>query len=312
MEQEFRKLTCTHCGREISVPAELKVFSCVYCGEKMELPESEPVPAPEAQQEDLDYVRAHLLDCICDYPKYYRYFNRKKYEESFHTYQDGVAETFRAMNRYVSALPDQRDSLLREFVEQFLRDWDAFHRQNSRSHAAAEKQMFYSKLTLAWYAVPAIRDLKLSVSEPFTDLLAQEFARKYPNNPYQNADYETIVSGFRKHGRCFITTAVCTYEGKADDCAELTAFRAFRDGWLSRTETGKALIEEYYDLAPAIVSAIELCDDRDAVYPALKRQYLDPCYQALLAQEPRRCGEIYVSMVRTLENRYQIRKEEAQ
>jgi len=57
-------------------------------------------------------------------------------------------------------------------------------------------------------------------------------------------------------GRCFITTATCETLGKPDNCYELNLFRDFRDNWLERQPDGKALIQEYYDVAPKIVNSI--------------------------------------------------------
>ena len=48
-----------------------------------------------------------------------------------------------------------------------------------------------------------------------------------------------------KHKGCFLTTAVCEYLGKADDCEELTTLRAYRDEWLAKQSGGVELIEEY-------------------------------------------------------------------
>ena len=113
--------------------------------------------------------------------------------------------------------------------------------------------------------------------------------------------------GFRKKkflGLCFITTAVCESEGKPDDCAELTAFRAFRDGYLKAQPDGAALIEEYYRIAPTIVMCIDVCGDRDARYAAIREQYLQPCYNALQAGDLAGCKTKYVRMVRDLEREY--------
>ena len=55
---------------------------------------------------------------------------------------------------------------------------------------------------------------------------------------------------------CFLTTACCEYKGLADDCEELTILRKFRDEYLMPTEEGKALVEEYYNIAPGIVDKI--------------------------------------------------------
>ena len=42
--------------------------------------------------------------------------------------------------------------------------------------------------------------------------------------------------------------------------------RAFRDNYMRKTEEGKALVDEYYDVAPKIVEAIDASPDRDKYY----------------------------------------------
>lgn len=296
-------LTCPACGKEILVPADLETFSCVYCGEKLRM--DELLPPPETPQDsDLEYVKAHLFDCIRDYPAYYRNFNRKKFETSFQTYRYGIEETYQAMNRYVCALPQRRAELLESFVDLFLEQWEEYHARSGKGKTALEKDMFANKLTLAWYTVPAIRSLELPVSEDYSELLHRRFVAKYPKNRFEIAAYADLASGFRKRGLCFITTAVCEHEGKPDDCAELTAFRSFRDGWLSETPEGSGLIAEYYEIAPVIVSAIDYCDDRDSQYGRIRQESLEPCYAALRRGDPETCRSIYVAMVERLKNRY--------
>ena len=57
-------------------------------------------------------------------------------------------------------------------------------------------------------------------------------------------------------GGCFLTTAVVELRGEADGGPALTALRAFRDGYMARTAERRALVEEYYAVAPMIVAAI--------------------------------------------------------
>lgn len=54
---------------------------------------------------------------------------------------------------------------------------------------------------------------------------------------------------------CFLTTAVCEYQQKPDNCPELETLRAFRDGWLK--ENHPADIATYYAKAPAIVEKLK-------------------------------------------------------
>ena len=148
---------------------------------------------------------------------------------------------------------------------------------------------------------------ELPSGREFADTLQAVWVERYPKSPFYVGDYETLAGGFRKKkflGLCFITTAVCEAEGKPDDCAELTAFRAFRDGYLKAQPDGAALIEEYYRIAPTIVMCIDVCGDRDARYAAIREQYLQPCYDALQAGDLAGCKTKYVRMVRDLEREY--------
>ena len=300
-------LICPACGKEITVPAELESFSCLYCGAKHRMAEltAPTVPADEA---DRAYAEAHLLDCVRDYPDYYKQFSKKKYEASFEAHREGIRETWEALDRYLCAQPARREALLEEFVELFLTQWEELHRSNpkTKTKAARERLAFADKLTLAWYTVPAIRGYGLSLSEDFPALLSERFNAKYPDNRFVPGTYGEISAGFRKRGFCFVTTAVCEAEGKPDDCAELTAFRAFRDNWLAQTEQGRALIEEYYETAPAVVAAMRWGDDEPARCYELRRDWLSPCYEALLRNDNEGCKKLYVDMMHTLRARYRM------
>ena len=305
MATEMKTLTCPVCGREIQVPGELEAFSCVYCGAKLHMTELLHTPAP-VEENDRIYAEEHLLDCIRNYPAYFKNFGRKTYVSTFSDYRDGIEETFRAMDRYICAQPARREALLEAFVDRFLTDWEAYHMQlkGGEKKAVREKRMFDSKLTLAWYTVPAILAMELSTGVDFTTLLQQRFVEKYPENVFQCGTFEDISGGFRKRKLCFITTAVCQWEGKPDDCRELTAFRAFRDGWLAQEPDGPGLTAEYYEIAPAIVLAMRYADEEAARCAQLRKDYLLPCYEALLRGDNPACKARYSQMVRDLKARY--------
>lgn len=60
---------------------------------------------------------------------------------------------------------------------------------------------------------------------------------------------------------CYLTTASVGVVGLADDCWELRTLRGFRDGFLSSFAAGRALVEDYYGLAPRIVERISARPD---------------------------------------------------
>lgn len=199
MPSELATRICKNCGREIPVPAELSVFSCVYCGAKLSLADY-AAPACPADPADLALAEAHILDCVRDYPDAFKHFNRKQYEPFYQTYQEAVAPAFAAMDRWVCAHPEERQALLEGFAARFLDQWEDFHQNHpkARSKRAKEKLAFSNKLTLALFAVPAIRGLGLSISADFPRLLQERFREKYPENTFELATYEEIRSGFRK------------------------------------------------------------------------------------------------------------------
>lgn len=101
-------------------------------------------------------------------------------------------------------------------------------------------------------------------------------------------------------GGCYITTAVCGEYGKPDDCYELTAFRKFRDGWLSEQPDGTELIERYYNTAPAIVALINRQENRAEIYRGLNEKYLSKCLAFIESNEYQRCKETYTQMMEYL------------
>ena len=179
-------LTCPACGREIRVPAELEAFSCLYCGAKHRMA-ALTAPVGNADEADRAYAEAHLLDCVRDFPNVFREFTRKKYEAGFQRHRDSLQPVYEAMDRYLCAQPERREALLDAFAEAFLAQWEAYHRDHPRSKRKRARQRleFESKLTLAWFTVPAIRSLGLSVSEDFPPVLREKFVARYPENIFE-------------------------------------------------------------------------------------------------------------------------------
>lgn len=101
-------------------------------------------------------------------------------------------------------------------------------------------------------------------------------------------------------GGCYITTAVCEEQGKSDDCYELMSFRNFRDNWLKNQPDGKALIQLYYDTAPAIVEKINRQPNRSNIYRHLNKEYLSKCLAYIEAGENAKCQQIYTAMIEYL------------
>ena len=113
----------------------------------------------------------------------------------------------------------------------------------------------------------------------------------------------TTNSGGGGGGWCFITTAVCEYLHKPDDCYELTTLRAFRDGWLVNQPNGDEIVKEYYRLAPQIVEQLEQSDEKDLVYGELLDYYIAPCIKLIELNAYEACRDLYTEMVNKLKQK---------
>ena len=101
-------------------------------------------------------------------------------------------------------------------------------------------------------------------------------------------------------GGCFLTTAVTERRGEADGGPALTVLRRFRDGYMARTPERRALVEEYYAIAPGIVAAIPAGhSDWDWIAGRI-----DAAVGAIGAGAEDEAFGIYVAMVRRLAERW--------
>ncbi|MBR1647213.1 MAG: zinc-ribbon domain containing protein [Selenomonadaceae bacterium] len=110
----------------------------------------------------------------------------------------------------------------------------------------------------------------------------------------------------KKNGWCFITTAVCEYLGKPDDCFELTTLRNFRDNWLALQTGGKEEIREYYEIAPKIVEKLAASDEKDSLYEKIRLDYIEPCLEEILHGHNENCRARYREMVLMLKQKFSI------
>ena len=297
-EQNFKTVVCPECGAELQIPQQLTEYSCMYCGAR--LSDSVPQPLDEASAEELEAVYAALISCVTGYPDYNQKITRDLYAPSFDTYRAGCAPVFERLNA-AACTDEQIAAAADRLLDDLAAAWDG-----EKSKTARQRRMTDDKIIVAIFLVPMVRTMELPVSEPFCKALQEKWCERYPKDPFYLGTYDAIAGGFRKKflGLCFITTAVCQSRGLPDDCAELTAFRAFRDRYLRTCPDGAALIDEYYNIAPGIVACIDICGDRDARYDAIRADYLDPCYRDLQAGKLEDCKNRYVRMVRALEKEY--------
>lgn len=299
---------CPKCGKELQLPEELAEFSCLYCGARLRREELRRPAQALAQDADASarcYAAycADVLRTVRDYPNVMRRMTKSQFFDFSDEYLQACRGPFDQLEQAVLQQNEQRDALVSQAVDELMRQLNewldgiwAVSRKNKYRITVDE-----AKFTIALMLVPMLRRSGLSIAEDYCTRLHKAWVAQYPFSPFQLASYDELAAGFQRKKWCFITTAVCRDAGKPDDCPELTAFRAFRDGYLAACPDGPALIAEYYDCAPGIVSRIEFCEDSRAVYAVLRREYLQPCYQALQRGDNAACRARYVEMVRSLQ-----------
>lgn len=95
------------------------------------------------------------------------------------------------------------------------------------------------------------------------------------------------------NGGCYLTTACVVAKGLPDQCSELQTLRAFRDGYLAKQPGGLMEIEQYYQLAPGIVTAINQRADSMAVWSRVYDELVAPCVKLIHAGQNEAAHELY-------------------
>ncbi len=99
-------------------------------------------------------------------------------------------------------------------------------------------------------------------------------------------------------GGCFITEATMAGLGVQDDEAEpLQVLRFFRDKVLAGTPQGQAMIQEYEDIAPLVVEAIESRPDAMEIFKKLYTDFIAPAVEAIKAQNFPQALQIYAAKI---------------
>lgn len=295
------KIECPNCRKALEIPQGLEEFSCMYCGERMKL--AELLRPTEEQTEAEAYLREHLPETVTRYPNHFQKITKKEFPPAFEAYERENGDLVRYLDAAAQPGSGAMPRICTEMLDGLERHMAADKRWETKMRRS--QVLFETKVVLAIFLCPLVRKLKLESAEDFCAELHKQWMERYPKEVWYPGDYDTLVAGFKKRKWCFITTATCRHEGKPDDCAELTAFRTFRDGWLAEREGGQELIDLYYDIAPGIVACIDYCDAPEERYAEIRRGWLEPCYQALRENRPEDCRAIYTDMVRSLRERYE-------
>jgi hypothetical protein len=111
----------------------------------------------------------------------------------------------------------------------------------------------------------------------------------------RNYDYSDCPIYKAESSSCYLTSACVFAKGLPDDCYELETLRDYRDRWLAKTEQGAQVIQQYYEIAPRIVSAINDSNQRSAVYERIYEQMVLPCVKLIEQGKMQETLELYQS-----------------
>lgn len=153
------------------------------------------------------------------------------------------------------------------------------------------------------YVLPAIKEIQDEKADRLADVICEEWRKTFKDSNISASDYDTIMQGFKRK-LCYVTTAVCQNLNKGENCEELRLIKEFRDGYLSSTEEGQALIEEYYDIAPTLVKRIARDAGAQEKYIWLWNTYLAPCVAYIKSGQPENCKKTYCDMMDVLRKEY--------
>lgn len=111
---------------------------------------------------------------------------------------------------------------------------------------------------------------------------------------------------------CFITTAACLALQETKDCEQLNELRRFRDQHIrGNGQDGDDLVAEYYRIGPVIVKYIESEQNPREIYDGLWKNYILPSCHMIKKGEYERAKRIYIEMVKSLCEKYQVSVKES-
>jgi hypothetical protein len=306
ISMEYIIKTCPKCNQELPVPTELRECICMYCGAhfNMEEPNTSEIEAadPQVIEESYQLALEQIESLVQDYDALLLRFTKEAYTNSFLEYSK-LGESILIPAEHYAALSEQsREQVLQDISGRLIRAIEQQIEGNKGILFKKSKAVLIDqhRFFLAVYLVPMLNYLKLELSDSLTDRIMMDWIQRHPKSEFKKATYEELSTGFLRKGFCFITTAVCDTLGKPEDCYELERFREFRDHFLLGSEEGRRLVEEYYAIAPRIVTYLNMHSDSSERYHWLWNTYLRPCLTDLELGHKKRCRNRYIRMVRKL------------
>jgi len=307
-------IKCPHCNEEMQAPKGRESILCMFCGEKIDLAAAQALEKEEAPREtadvgkcyeNLNFVLEHAGAACREYSERVKAFRKDSYHQLFERYKEENYAFYTAIKLVLDNAPDNGESLqgiYHQIAGGFIRAQEAeleqVKKKNEKFTVQMDKNMF-----MAVYVLPSIKEIRGERADALAEAICKEWGSSFKDSNIVASDYDSIVQGFKRK-LCYVTTAVCRNLNRGEDCEELRLIKNFRDGYLSSTEEGRALIEEYYDIAPTLVKRIARDAEAQAKYAWLWNAYLAPCVAYIKAGQQEACKETYCQMMEELGKEY--------
>lgn len=251
--------------------------------------------------EAMETLKQNLVDFFVEMMDYRQFFKRKLYEEAFMKCYEEHKDLMAAIIETCEKAQDK------EYVLDELSGVipDYVHEQINGQKGKSKKEglMIDYNMTMVTFVIPVIGYSNNESCNSLIDRMVEKWNMPPVTMKIRKSDFETLKGGFKSR-LCYITTAVCASQHKADDCYELTLLREYRDGYLLSQQEGRKVVEQYYDVAPTIVNRINKQKNASEIYEEIYRGWLSRCIDLIEENRLEECREVYADMVERLKKKY--------
>ena len=129
--------------------------------------------------------------------------------------------------------------------------------------------------------------------------------RDKKGNPWKSLAYvPPTSSGSGSSGGCFLTTACVQHKQLTDDCDELETLRYLRDQFMKNDKACVELVKQYQVSGPAIVRAINNCENKGEIYDYMYDRMILPSVNLVKQESYSEAVEYYKTFVKALLKQY--------
>lgn len=253
------------------------------------------------EDRSMDKLKQQLVDFFIEMLDYRQFFKKKLYADAFQKcyeeYRGLLAEIIEVCGKAEDK--DETIDRLADAIPEYV------HGQISAQKGKSKKEglMIDYNMTMVTFVMPVLGYNENEYCIKLVDKMVEKWNQPPVTMKIQKSDFDSLKNGFKSHP-CYITTAVCASRHQADNCYELNLLRDYRDHYLSATDEGAQIVEQYYNIAPTIVNRINRNNSAARIYDEIYREYISPCVHLIETGQLEECRKLYTAMVEELENKY--------